>query len=95
MSVKFPPIKHRDFERVLEDLGFEKQPRKSTSHERWKGVYKKETRNVTLDKHNSPYHRQVLSLMLHQLGMTKSEFYDLLDPAGKKDSDIDQDPGMA
>lgn len=69
------PVTDREFKAVLKKLGFEPRARKSTSHEQWV----KGTRRVTVDAHHAPYHRMLLKLMLRQAGLSKRQFFRLLD----------------
>lgn len=77
--VRERPVTHREFLRVLRHLGFEKSGRTSGSHEKWARTVGKRRYVVTVDKHHAPYHRRLLRLMLHQAGLTKREFFKLLD----------------
>ncbi|WDM67927.1 type II toxin-antitoxin system HicA family toxin [Xanthomonas cucurbitae] len=64
---------------MLKRLGFESRPQNGTSHEHWVSGEGKPFRKVTLDQHNSPYHRRILKLMLAQAGLSKHEFFQILD----------------
>jgi len=70
-------LSHKDAVRALTVLGFEICPSKSTSHEQWKKYFpgqKPAMRKVTLDKHNSPYCKTLLSSIIKQSGVSKREF---------------------
>lgn len=69
------PVEDREFKKVLKHLGFVAQPRTGTSHEKWV----KDGRVVIVDEPKSPYHRNLLKLMLHQVGISKKDFFALLD----------------
>lgn len=77
--VKERPVTHKEFKAVLRHLGYEPRPQRATSHEHWVLDNGALFRKVTLDEHNAPYHRRVLGLMLNQAGLSKSEFFKLLD----------------
>lgn len=77
--VRERPVTHKEFKAVLKRLGYEPRPQRATSHEHWVLDDGKVFRKVTLDEHNSPYHRRVLALMLSQAGLSKSDFFSLLD----------------
>lgn len=72
------PVTAREFRAVLTRIGFVKRPNKSTSHEQWVRDDGRTFFKVTLDPHNEPYHRKMLSYMLGQAGLSKREFFDLL-----------------
>lgn len=77
--VRERPVTAREFKAVLKRLGFEPRPSKGTSHEQWVRSDARGFFRVTVDAHQQPYHRALLKLMLHQAGIRKSEFFDLLD----------------
>lgn len=64
--------------RLLKRLGYAEQSQKSTSHTQWR-LDGEPFRKVTLDQHNAPYHRMLLDSMIKQMGLSKAEFYRLLD----------------
>ena len=73
------PVTDKEFKAVLASLGFAPRTRKGTSHEQWvrdddRGFYR-----VTVDSHHAPYHRKLLKLMLHDAGISKTAFFELLD----------------
>lgn len=75
---KKAPLKHKDAETALKNLGFIKQDTKSTSHTQWKKYFpgrKPSMRKVTLDQHNSPYHRSLLKNIANQAGVSVAELY--------------------
>lgn len=69
------PVTDREFKRVLRHLGFEPKPRTGTSHEKWT----RDGRIVIVDSHHAPYARRLLAAMLHQAGISKNDFFKLLD----------------
>jgi len=73
------PITDKEFKSVLRKLGFVPLPKKGTSHEQWTYGSGKDYRRVTVDAHHAPYHRQLLNMMLKQAGLSKDEFFRLLD----------------
>ncbi|TAM59329.1 MAG: type II toxin-antitoxin system HicA family toxin [Rhodanobacter sp.] len=77
--VRERPVTDREFKAVLKALGFVGRPQKGTSHELWVCGEGKDYRRVTVDAHHAPYHRQLLKLMLHDAGLSKDQFFRLLD----------------
>jgi len=77
--VRERPVTDREFKAVLRKLGFTPLPRKGTSHEQWTKGSGKDYRRVTVDAHHAPYHRQLLNMMLKQAGISKADFFQLLD----------------
>lgn len=77
--VKERPVTHKEFTEVLKHLGFEARPQKGTSHVHWVKDEPGGFRKVTVDEHNSPYHRRMLSLMMAQAGLGKKDFFTLLE----------------
>lgn len=73
------PVSAREFRAVLIQQGFTLRPRTSTSHEQWVRTDARGFFKVTVDAHNQPFHRTVLRYMLRQAGLSKSEFFELLD----------------
>ena len=76
-------LSHKDAVRALKNLGFEKYPTKATSHEQWKKFFPGKNpsmRKVTLDKHNSPYCKALLSNIIKQSGVSKKEFLEAAKP---------------
>jgi len=73
------PVTDKEFKAVLKKLGFVLQPQKATAHEQWTKGEGKDYRRVTVDPHHAPYHRQLLKMMLSQAGISKAEFFELLD----------------
>jgi len=70
-------LNHKDAVRALKQLGFKKYPSKATSHEQWKKFFPGQNpgmRKVTLDKHNSPYCKSLLSSIIKQSGVSKKVF---------------------
>jgi len=78
--VRERPVTDREFKAVLRALGFSPRPQQSgSSHEQWTTGQGREYRRVTVDAHHAPYHRQLLKMMLKQAGLSKAEFFSLLD----------------
>jgi len=78
--VRERPVTDREFKAVLRALGFSPRPQQSgSSHEQWTKNSGGEYRRVTVDSHHAPYHRQLLKMMLTQAGLSKAEFFRLLD----------------
>lgn len=71
------PVGYREMTRVLRHLGFEPKPRTGTSHEKWTRPI--DGRMVIVDEPKAPFHRKLLSLMLFQMGVSKRDFFALLD----------------
>ena len=69
------PVKAREMKCVLRHLGFKPKPRTGTSHEKWTDG----SRLVVVDSHHQPYHRGLLKQMLNQMGLSKKDFFALLD----------------
>jgi hypothetical protein len=79
MGGHFPPVSVKDVEAVLKHLGYEPRPQKATSHVNW--VVNEGTpdyRRVTVDANNAPFKDQALMFILHQMGVTKKRFYEIL-----------------
>lgn len=70
------PVEDSEFKRVLKHLGFAPKPRTGTSHEKW---CHPDGRMVIVDEPKAPYHRKLLRLMLNQAGISKKDFFRLLD----------------
>lgn len=77
--VRERPVTDKEFKSVLKKIGFEPRAQKGTSHEQWVRDDASGFRRVTVDPHHQPYHRKLLKMMLHQAGISKAEFFDLLD----------------
>jgi len=71
-------ISHKEAVNALKSLGFTKdESTKATSHEQWRKDFPGENparRKVTLDKHNSPYCKDLLASIIKQSGVSKKEF---------------------
>lgn len=63
---------------VLKSLGFAPREQKATSHEQWVRGVGGDFRRVTVDCPKAPFTRDLLSMMLHQAGLTRREFHDAL-----------------
>ena len=71
------PLKAAEVRKILVNLGFAKQPQKSTGHEHWT----KEGppfRKVTLSAHNEPFDDFIVGSMARQAGVSVKEFYSAL-----------------
>ena len=79
MAGKYRPVSCREFKAVLRELGFSPRPQTGTSHEQWTHGTGSNYRRVTVDCPKAPFTRNLLSMMLHQAGTGKNEFYTLLD----------------
>ncbi|MBH1486529.1 type II toxin-antitoxin system HicA family toxin [Stenotrophomonas maltophilia] len=77
--VKERPVTHREFTAVLKHLGFKPRPQNGTSHVHWVKEAGGGIQKVTVDEHNSPYHRRMLKLMMAQAGLSKKDFFELLE----------------
>lgn len=77
--VRERPVTDREFKAVLKAAGFEPRPQRATSHEHWVKVVEGTLLKVTVDSHHAPYHRELLRNMLRQAGMSKKDFFRLLD----------------
>jgi predicted RNA binding protein YcfA (HicA-like mRNA interferase family) len=77
--VRERPVTAREFKAVLYRSGFAPRPRKATSHEQWVKVQSGVLYKVAVDAHHAPYHRELLRNMLRQAGMSKRQFFKLLD----------------
>lgn len=77
--VRERPVTDREFKAVLKHLGFEPRAQKSTSHEQWVAVRGGAFFKVTVDSHHAPYHRELLKNMLKQAGLSKDQFFRILD----------------
>lgn len=77
--VRERPVTDKEFKSVLKKLGFAARESKGTSHEQWVKGQGKDFKRVTVDPHHAPYHRDLLRIMLFQAGITKNQFFDLLD----------------
>lgn len=64
---------------MLKHLGFVCRQNSSTSHEQWVKGSGNDFCRVTVDSHHSPYHRNLLKIMLHQAKLSKSDFFRILD----------------
>lgn len=75
------PVNEKEFKAVLASIGFAPRAKTGggTSHEQWirhdaHGFFR-----VTVDSHHAPFHRDLLRLMLRQAGLSKAEFFALLE----------------
>lgn len=75
---KARPVTCQEFKKVLASLGFYGSPGKG-SHEKWiHPNFKGKKRNVTISCHNAPFHRNILTMMIKQTGLSKKEFMNCL-----------------
>lgn len=79
MSTRERPVKDDEFKKVLAYLDFSCREKKGSSHEQWVKGKGREFCRVTVDSHHSPYHRNLLKVMLHQAGISKKDFFAILD----------------
>lgn len=78
--VRERPVTDKEFKAVLKECGFERRPQKSgTSHEQWVRSDERGFHRVTVDPPKQPYHRDLLAMMLRQAGLSKREFFRILD----------------
>ena len=82
------PLTYKDVSKGLEAAGFTLLDKKSTAHEKWRIVITKNgiktTRNVTVDKHLSPFDVSLQKLMAEQAGMSLKQFRELCTKDGIK-----------
>lgn len=82
MGRKFPPLDRGQVEKVLKKLSFSPKKRRGTSHVQWEGYTKGKRRIVTVDHLSSKkekYGDKLLKTMIDQSGLSKKEFYSLLE----------------
>lgn len=79
MGARERPVTAAEFKRALRLLGFAPRPRNGGSHEQWVRGSGRAFRRVTVDAHHAPYHRRMLALMLRQAGLSRAEFFAVLD----------------
>jgi len=80
MGFRERPVKYREFEKLLKNLGFELKRQDGTSHRQWEHPrFKGERRLVTVSPHNEPFTRSLLKDMMRQMGMRKNEFFKCLE----------------
>ena len=79
MSGHYPPLTCKDVKTILKNLGFEPSPQKGTSHEHWKLIKNGRLYKVTVDCPKQPFCGKLLSYMIQQSGVSKSDFYATLD----------------
>ena len=72
---RFKPISCRDAERALRNLGFVEEPKKSSSHRRWRLYRNERLFKVTLDCHRGEVKALNVKSMIKQAGVTAEEFY--------------------
>lgn len=77
--VRERPVEDREFKAVIAKLGFVRRKRTGTTHEIWAKGSGKDFRRVTVDAHHAPYHRNLLRMMLREVGISKSDFFEILD----------------
>lgn len=64
---------------VLGALGFTPRPQKATSHEQWVKGSGPDYKRVTVDCPKAPFTDGLLAMMLHQAGISKKDFYKVLE----------------
>lgn len=82
MSGAYPPLDREQVETILRKAGFSPKKQGGTSHQQWEGRYEGKRRIVTMDhlggKRKEKYGAKLLGKMISQSGMSKKEFYALL-----------------
>ncbi|EOX9028463.1 type II toxin-antitoxin system HicA family toxin [Pseudomonas aeruginosa] len=76
-SRRYRPLTYREVTGVLKKLGFTLRNQEG-SHEQWVREGSP-FRKVTVDKPKSPFHGDLIRYMALQAGVTKKEFYSLVD----------------
>ena len=79
----YPQLEVRDVKRILNNMGFEEQPQKGTSHVHYKKTIKRPDGSdrllkVTVDLHNAPFSRTMVRYMAAQAGVPKKTWYQAL-----------------
>ncbi|MBK5970628.1 hypothetical protein Thiosp_01312 [Thiorhodovibrio litoralis] len=73
MGVRERPAEWRELERLLMRLGYQLERQPGTAHSQWeRPCFRGERRLVTVSRHQAPFARRLLSLMLHQMGLMKA-----------------------
>ncbi|MCP5019796.1 MAG: type II toxin-antitoxin system HicA family toxin [Ketobacter sp.] len=78
MSGQYPPLECRDVKKILQNLGFTPRPRKGTSHEQWVRDDDERRYKVTVDCPKAPFSQKLIGYMARQAGVSKREFYAVL-----------------
>ena len=78
MSGVHPPLTCKEVKQILQNLGFEARPQKSTSHEQWVKDDNGVLRKVTVDCPKAPFSQDLIGSMARQAGVSKKEFYNNL-----------------
>ncbi|WP_083908646.1 type II toxin-antitoxin system HicA family toxin [Thioalkalivibrio thiocyanodenitrificans] len=78
MGWRHPPLTCKDVKRILKHLGFKPRPRKGTSHEQWVKEENNRLFKVTVDCPKSPFSQDLITSMAAQAGVTKKQFYAVL-----------------
>lgn len=76
-SGRHRPLTYKEVTGVLKKLGFQFRNQEG-SHEQWvstSGPFRK----VTVDKPKSPFHGDLIKFMSAQAGVSKKQFYSLVD----------------
>lgn len=68
-------MKHREAVRALRNLGFELQPQRGGSHQKWICHRDGQPWIVTLDSHNGEVSAKNVKSMIAQAGVTKREWF--------------------
>lgn len=74
---RYRPLSYKEVTGVLKKLGFHFRNQEG-SHEQWVND-SKPFRKVTVDKPKQPFHGDLIKYMCQQAGVSKSEFYSLVD----------------
>lgn len=78
MSSHYPPLSCKEVKDILKKLGFAPRPRTSTSHEQWIKDENGRRYKVTVDCPKEPFHQSLIKYMAQQAGISKKEFYRVL-----------------
>lgn len=76
---QFKPIRCRDAERALKNLGFEEGAKKATSHRKFQKIVNGHLYSVTLDCHKGEVSALNLRSIIKQAGVSREEFYKAID----------------
>lgn len=74
---KLTPLKYDEVIRGLKHLSFEMKPKTGTAHEQWIAIINGKKRVVTVDKHVSPFARDLIKSMANQAGCNTRKFHAL------------------
>lgn len=74
---KLTPLKYSEVISGLKAMGFEMKPKTGTAHEQWVRYESNTKWLVTVDKHLSPFSRDLIKSMARQAGMDARKFHAL------------------